>query len=45
MTHVGYLALGYGATGVVLVAYAIRLLRRGRSLERQARPEDLPWRR
>ena len=32
MTHIGYLVAGWGAVVVVLSAYAVRLVRRGRAL-------------
>jgi heme exporter protein D len=35
----GYVAAGYGITLLTLAAYALRTLRRGRSLSRAARDE------
>jgi hypothetical protein len=45
VTHVGYLVLGYGATGIILAAYTARLLTRARRAARQANVEELRWRR
>lgn len=36
----GYVIAGYGVTVVTLGAYALRVLRRGRSLARSVRPDD-----
>ena len=39
MTHLGYLIAGWGISLVVLGGYALRLVRRGRSLSVEV-PED-----
>jgi hypothetical protein len=43
MTHVGYVAAGWGISLAVLGAYALRTVRRGRSLAAQVPPEDRRW--
>jgi hypothetical protein len=43
MTHVGYVAAGWAIPLVLLGAYALRLLRRGRSLAEQVPPERRRW--
>lgn len=43
MTHVGYLAAGWGISLAVLGAYAVRTVRRGRSLAAQVPPEERRW--
>jgi hypothetical protein len=43
MTHVGYLAAGWGIALVVLGAYALRTVRRGRTLAAQVPPEERRW--
>lgn len=43
MTHVGYLAAGWGISLAVLGAYAVRMLRRGRSLAARLPPEERRW--
>lgn len=43
MTHLGYLAAGWGIGLAVLGAYAARTLRRGRSLADQVPPEERRW--
>jgi hypothetical protein len=43
MTHVGYVAAGWGIALVSLGAYALRTVRRGRSLAAQVPPEERRW--
>ncbi|MEO7573530.1 MAG: hypothetical protein ABIX10_13940 [Acidimicrobiales bacterium] len=43
MTHVGYVAAGWGIALVVLGGYALRTLRRGRALATQVPPEERRW--
>ena len=43
MTHVGYLAAGWGIALASLVGYAVRTLRRGRALAAQVPPEERRW--
>lgn len=43
MTHVGYVAAGWGIALVTLDAYAIRLLRRGRRLAALVPPSERRW--
>jgi hypothetical protein len=43
MTHVGYVAAGWTITLLALGAYALRTLRRGRSLAERVPPEDRRW--
>ncbi len=43
MSNWGYIVLGWGATGGVLAAYAMRLVARGRSLSRQVPEEKRRW--
>lgn len=43
MTHVGYLAAGWGIGLASLAAYALRTVRRGRSLAAKVPPEDRRW--
>ena len=43
MTHVGYLAAGWGIALVTLGAYALRTVRRGRTLAAQVPPEERRW--
>lgn len=43
MTHVGYVAAGWSITLLTLALYAVRVLRRGRSLSRQVPPEMRRW--
>ena len=43
MTHVGYLAAGWGIPLVVLGAYALRTVRRGRVLAAQVPAEERRW--
>jgi heme exporter protein CcmD len=42
-THAGYIAAAWGASLAVLAAYALRTVRRGRSLSRRVPPEDRRW--
>jgi hypothetical protein len=39
----GYVAAGYGATVIMVAAYAWRMLRRGRQLSRSLPPEERTW--
>jgi hypothetical protein len=43
MTHVGYVAAGWGIALASLGAYAVRTVRRGRSLAAQVPPEERRW--
>ncbi len=43
MTHVGYVAAGWGIALVALGGYAVRTLRRGRTLAAQVPPEERRW--
>lgn len=43
MTHVGYLTAGWGTALVSLAAYALRTLRRGRTLAERVPPEERRW--
>jgi len=43
VTHVGYLAAGWGISLAVLGAYAVRVVRRGRTLAEQVPPEERRW--
>jgi len=43
MTHVGYVAAGWGIALLSIGAYALRTLRRGRSLAAQVPPEERRW--
>jgi hypothetical protein len=43
MTHVGYVAAGWGIGLVGLAAYALRTVRRGRSLAARVPPEERRW--
>ncbi len=43
MTHVGYVAAGWGIALVTLGGYALYTVRRGRSLAAQVPPEERRW--
>jgi heme exporter protein D len=43
MTHVGYVAAGWGISLVALAAYAVRTVRRGRALAERVPPEERRW--
>lgn len=43
MTHVGYIAAGWGIALVSLGAYGLRTVRRGRALAAQVPPEERRW--
>jgi hypothetical protein len=43
MTHVGYVAAGWGISLAVIGAYAARTIARGRALSRQVPPEERRW--
>jgi hypothetical protein len=43
MTHVGYVAAGWGIALVTLAAYAFYTVRRGRGLAAQVPPEERRW--
>jgi len=43
MTHVGYVTAGWGIALVSLAAYALRTLRRGRTLAERVPPEERRW--
>lgn len=39
----GYVIAGYGVTAVTLIAYSLRVLRRGRALARTLPPQERTW--
>ena len=39
----GYVALGWGITALVLVAYVVIVISRGRALSRRVPPEERRW--
>ncbi len=43
MTHAGYVFAGWGIAVAAISAYALRTVRRGRSLAAQVPPEDRRW--
>ena len=43
MTHVGYVAAGWGISLAVLAAYAVRTVRRGKVLAERVPPEERRW--
>lgn len=43
MTHVGYVAAGWGLALASLAAYGVRTVRRGRSLAARVPPGDRRW--
>lgn len=43
MTHVGYVIAGWTIPLVLLGAYAVRTVRRGRTLAAQVPPEERRW--
>lgn len=43
MTHVGYIAAGWGSALALLGGYALRTLRRERALAAQVPPEERRW--
>jgi hypothetical protein len=43
MTHAGYVAAGWGIALSVLGLYALRTVRRGRTLAARVPPEDRRW--
>jgi hypothetical protein len=43
MTHVGYLVAGWGIGLTSLALYALRTVRRGRSLAARVPPEERRW--
>jgi len=43
MTHVGYIAAGWGIALTVLGGYALRIVRRGRALAARVPPEERRW--
>ena len=43
VTHVGYIAAGWGFALVVLAGYALRTVRRGKALAERVPPEDRRW--
>jgi hypothetical protein len=43
MTHVGYLVAGWGIGLASLGLYALRTVRRGRSLAARVAPEERRW--
>ena len=43
MSDWGYVAMGWGITLVVLVAYALWIILRGRSFSRRLPPEERRW--
>jgi heme exporter protein D len=43
MTHAGYVLGGWGITLLVLAAYSVRLVRRGRRLAARVPPSERRW--
>jgi len=43
MTHVGYVAAGWGISLVALGAYAVHIVRRGKALAQRVPPEERRW--
>ncbi len=43
LTHAGYVFAGWGIALAAIGAYALRTVRRGRSLAAQVPPEDRRW--
>jgi len=43
MTHVGYVAVTWGLSFVLIGGYALTLVARGRKLSRQVPPEARRW--
>lgn len=43
LSHPGYVFAGWGISVVVLAAYALHIVRRGRRLARQVPPEERRW--
>lgn len=43
MTHTGYIAAAWLATGALVGGYALSVLRRGRRLSRQVPVEERRW--
>lgn len=43
MTHVGYVAAGWTIPLAALALYAVRTVRRGRTLAERVPPEDRRW--
>lgn len=43
MTHVGYVAAGWSISLLALAVYAVRLVRRGRSLSERVPPGQRRW--
>lgn len=43
MTHVGYVAAGWGIPLVAFAAYSLRTIRRGRTLAQQVPPQERRW--
>jgi heme exporter protein D len=43
MTHVGYVAAGWGISLVALVAYAVRTIHRGKAVAGRVPPEERRW--
>ena len=43
MTHAGYVAAGWAIPVVVLAAYSVRTLRRGRALAERVPPSERRW--
>ena len=43
MSDWGYVAMAWSITAVVLIAYAVWVILRGRALSRRVPPEDRRW--
>lgn len=43
MTHAGYVAAGWAATGLLLGGYAVATIRKGRRLSQVVPPEERRW--
>ena len=43
MTHLGYLIAGWGLSSLVILFYAVRLIKRGARLSAKVPSEDARW--
>jgi hypothetical protein len=43
MSDWGYVTMAWSITAVVLIAYAVWIMQRGRALSRRVPPEDRRW--
>jgi hypothetical protein len=44
MSQMGYVFLGWTVTGILLAAYSLRTVLRGRKLSRSLPPQERTWR-